>query len=213
MGDEATEGKTAGLRRAAVGGTAARAFCCGLLGLLLLAGITALVLYLVYRPAKPRLTVVGAAVYELNATAPAGAAAVVSTRMQFTVAIRNPNQRSSVLYDRLAAYVAFREQPITPAAPLPPMYQEEDSTVAVSPLLGGALVAVAPEVAGGLQTEQAYGALGLRLVLMGRIKYKVGPLYSVWASMFARCDILVSLRSGAYGQVPLLGVADCSVSS
>ncbi|CAA6656091.1 unnamed protein product [Spirodela intermedia] len=135
-----------------------------------------------------------AAVYELNATAPAGGAAVVSTRMQFTVAIRNPNQRSSVLYDRLAAYVAFREQPITPAAPLPPMYQEEDSTVAVSPLLGGALVAVAPEVAGGLQTEQAYGALGLRLVLMGRIKYKVGPLYSVWASMFARCDILVSLR-------------------
>lgn len=191
---------------------AARACCCGLLAFLFLAGLTALILYLVYRPSKPRFTVIGAAIYELNATSQQVPTAI-STSMQFTVVIRNPNERSSVFYDRLAAYAVYRNQPITPPAPLPPLYQDEDSTVAMSPVLGGAFVPVSAEVAGGLVTDQAYGAVGLRLVVMGRVKYKAGPFRSAWTRMFVRCDLLVGLKKGMYGQVPLLGSADCSVST
>ncbi|MQM22660.1 hypothetical protein Taro_055716 [Colocasia esculenta] len=190
---------------------ASRACCCGLLAFVFLAGLTALILYLVYRPSKPRFTVIGAAVYELNATSQVPTA--ISTSMQFTVAIRNPNERSSLILDRLTAYAVYRDQPITPPAPLPPLYQDEDSTVAVSPVLGGPFVPVSPEVAGGLVTDQAYGALGLRLVVMGRIKYKAGPFRSAWTRIFVRCDLLVGLKKGTYGQVPILGATQCSVSS
>uniref|UniRef100_A0A1D1Z9U9 Putative syntaxin-24 n=1 Tax=Anthurium amnicola TaxID=1678845 RepID=A0A1D1Z9U9_9ARAE len=192
--------------------SAASAFCCGLLVLIVLAGITALVLYLVYRPSKPRFTVIGVAVYDLNVTSPDTPA--VSTTMQFTLAIRNPSGRSSILYDRLVSYVMYRGQAITPTVPLPPLFQEKDSTVAVSPVLGGGvLVPVSAEVARGLSADQGYGLVPVRLVVLGRLKYKAGPFRSAWDGFFVRCDLLVGVKKGSQGQVPLLGAADCSVNT
>lgn len=190
---------------------AARAVCFGLLALVLLAGVTALVLYLVYRPSKPRFAVVGAAIYELNATsAPVSA---VSASMQVAVTIRNPNSRSAISYDRLVAYVTHRSQAITPPTPLPPLEQEKDSTVAMSPVLGGGPVPVSPEAAAGLAAAEAYGVVALRLVVAGQIRYRPGPFHSTRVGMFVRCDLLVGHRRGVYGQVPLLGGADCSVDA
>ena len=83
----------------------------------------------------------------------------------------------------------------------------------LSPILGGEFVPVSLEAAGGLETEKAYGALALRLVLIGRLKYKMGPFYSAWVEMLAQCDLLASLKSSEYGQVPILDVDGCSVSS
>ncbi|MQM18928.1 hypothetical protein Taro_051927, partial [Colocasia esculenta] len=190
--------------------SAARSLCLGLVILLLLAGITALVLYLVYRPSKPRFAVVSAAVYALSSTP---APTTVTASMQFTVVIRNPNDRSSVAYDRLAAYVTNRGEAITPPAPLPPLVQGRDSTVAVSPALGGAPVPVSSAVAGGLAADQAYGAAALRLVVMGRLRYKAGPFRSAWTHVFVRCDLLVGVRRGVQGQVPILGAPDCDQMS
>ncbi|CAA7410794.1 unnamed protein product [Spirodela intermedia] len=181
----------------------------GLLLLIFLLGVTALVLYLVYRPSEPRFTVLSAAVYDINATAPDTAA--VSVSLQFTLAIRNPSERSVVIYDRLGAYVVYREQAITPVTPLPPLNQEKDSTVMVSPVLGGADVPVSPEVMRGLATDRAYGLVAVRLVVQGRVKYKAGPFKSPWYGLFVKCDLLVGVKKGKLGQVPLLGAGYCSV--
>lgn len=190
----------------------ARAFCCALLILLVLAGITALVLYLVYRPSEPRFTVVGAGVYELNVTSPVAATAV-SAGMQFTLAVHNPSGRSAVVYDRLASYVVYRGQAITPTSQLPPLYQEKDSTVMVSTVLGGGPVPVSEEVAAGLAVDRAYGLVPVRLVVLGKIKYKAGPFRSPWYSLYVKCDLLVGVKKARYGQVPLLGATDCSVDT
>lgn len=190
---------------------AARAVCLGLL-LLLLAGITALVLYLVYRPTKPRFAVVAAAIYELNSTYSAAPTSVTAS-LQFTVLIRNSNARSSIAYDQLAAYVTNRGEAITPPVPLPPLFQDRDSTVAVSPVLGGVAVPVSSGVAGGLVADQAYGAVALRLLVMGRLRYKAGPFYSAWTHVVARCGLLVGIRRGVPGQVPLLGSPYCDVDA
>ncbi|OAY74656.1 Protein YLS9 [Ananas comosus] len=185
------------------GSGAGRAVCSGVLAFVVIAGIVALVLYLVYRPSRPRFSVTGAAIYALttnsNATAaanpfayPANPPAVVAT-MQFTLLVRNPNDRSAVRYDRLSAY-------------------DSDSSVAVSPVLGGGpAVAVSADVAAGLATDEAYGVVALRLVVLGRAKFKSGPFHSGWYGLYVRCDVLVGVRKGVAGQVPLLGNPDCHV--
>lgn len=191
----------------------ARRFCCGLILLLILCGVIALILYLVYRPFKPQFSVLNAAVFQLSNATSASPATAVSTSMQFTISIRNPNDRATIHYDRLSAYVLYRDQAITPPVDLPPLFQEEDSTVAVSPVLGGQVVPVSAEVAAGLMTDENYGVLGMRLVMLGRLKYKSGPFKSQWYGLYVRCDLLLGIKKGVAGQVPLLGGnPDCDTS-
>nr|CAD1843562.1 unnamed protein product [Ananas comosus var. bracteatus] len=223
------------------GSGAGRAVCSGVLAFVVIAGIVALVLYLVYRPSRPRFSVTGAAIYALttnsNATAaanpfayPANPPAVVAT-MQFTLLVRNPNDRSAVRYDRLSAYVSYRDEPLTPPTPLPPLIQAKSPPFlsnyyyyyyykqpgqrqlggGVAGSGGGPAVAVSADVAAGLATDEAYGVVALRLVVLGRAKFKSGPFHSEWYGLYVRCDVLVGVRKGVAGQVPLLGNPDCHV--
>ncbi|KAJ0962311.1 hypothetical protein J5N97_030139 [Dioscorea zingiberensis] len=131
--------------------------------------------------------------------------------MQFTVASRNPSHRASIYYDHLSAYVSYRGQPITPPVPLQPIFQDTESTVAVSPVLGGENVPVSPEVALGLASDQEFGVVGLRLVLLGRVRYKTGPFRSGWTGLYVRCDMMLGIKKGTSGQVPMLGAPNCDV--
>lgn len=175
--------------------------------LLFLAGITALTLWLVYRPHQPKFRVVSAAVYDLNTSVPP----FISATMQFTVATRNPNKRVSFHYDHLSAFVSYRDQAITPPVMLPPLVHETKSTVALSPLLGGAAVPVEAEAGNALIMEENYGVVNLRLVLMGKLRYKGGAIKSGRHSVYVRCDLLVGLKRGFVGQLPLLRSPPCYV--
>ncbi|KAL5795923.1 hypothetical protein ACOSQ2_000743 [Xanthoceras sorbifolium] len=174
---------------------------------LLLAGVTALTLWLVYRPSKPHFSVVGAAVYDLNATAPP----FITTSMQFTIVTRNPNKRVDIIYDKLSAYVSYRNQQITPPVYLPPLYHETKSTVAMSPVLGGGPVPVSVEVVNGLVVDEKYGVVGLRVVLLGRLRWKAGAIRTGRYGVYVKCDVWVGLKKGFVGQVPLLGSPPCKV--
>ncbi|MCL7044640.1 hypothetical protein MKW94_014089 [Papaver nudicaule] len=191
-------------------GGSRRLICSVILIFLLLAGITTLIVWLVYRPHKPRFTVVGAAIYELNTTAQS----VMTTTMQFTIVTRNPNRRVSIFYDRLSAYVSYRNQAITPAVMLPDLFHDKKSTVALAPVLGGGGVAVpvSLEVVNGLVMDEAYGVVGLRLVLMGRLRWKAGAIRSAKYRVIVKCDVLVGFKKGLLGQVPLLGSPGCDVA-
>ncbi|KAI3449311.1 hypothetical protein Pfo_005976 [Paulownia fortunei] len=184
-----------------------RALCTFIIIFLVLAGITALTVWLVYRPHKPKFRVVSAAVYELNATSPT----LISTTMQFTVVTRNPNKRVSIIYDHLSAFVSYKNQAITPPVILPPLFHETKSTVALSPVLGGITVPVAGEVVNELVMDEAYGVVGLRLVLRGKLRYKAGAIRSGRYGIYVRCDLLVGLKKGFVGQLPLLGSPACTV--
>ncbi|OVA04689.1 Late embryogenesis abundant protein [Macleaya cordata] len=186
-----------------------RSVCTFIVVFLLLAGVTSLIVWLIYRPHKPHFTVVGAAIYELNTTSPP----VMSTTMQFTIVTRNPNKRVSIYYDRLSAYVSYRNQAITPPVMLPNLFHEKKSTVALSPILGGGGVAVpvSMEVVNGLVMDEAYGVVGLRLVLMGRLRWKAGAIKTGKYGVVVKCDMLVGFKKGFLGQVPLLGSPECDV--
>lgn len=188
-----------------------RALCTCLTVLLLLLGATALTLWLVYRPHKPQFTVAAAAIYSLNVTSPPSQ---ISTTMQFTIVTRNPNRRVSIRYDRLRAFVAYRNQAITPQVTLPPLVHRRHSSVAVSPVLGGAAVPVSVEVVNGLVMDQAYGVVRLRVVVVGRLRWKVKGMgiKTGHYGIYVKCDVLVGLKKGFVGQVPLLdSPAACKV--
>lgn len=207
------------------GGGGGRALCFALLVLLLAAGITLLVLYVVYRPSHPNLAVTSAAVLALyNATAnTAGGATALAASFQFTLVLRNPSARSAARYDRLAAYAAYRGEPLTPATPMPPLAQDAGTAVEVAPVLGGGVAAppvpVSPDAAAALAADVAYGVLALRVVVLGRVRFVSGPFHRGWHSMYARCDLLLGVRkavgnNGAGGgpqQAPLLGDPACNV--
>ncbi|KAK3024623.1 hypothetical protein RJ639_043951 [Escallonia herrerae] len=178
-----------------------RAFCAFLFVFLALAGITALIVWLVYRPHKPGFTVVAAAVYGINTSSPP----FISATIQFTVVARNPNHRVSILYDHLSTFVSYRNQAITPPVMLPPFFHERESTVAISPVIGGAAVPASVEVANGLAMDEGYGVVGLRLVLMGKLRWKAGGIWTGHSGLYVRCELLVGLKKGFVGQVPLLG--------
>ncbi|KAG6519447.1 hypothetical protein ZIOFF_022941 [Zingiber officinale] len=55
------------------------------------------------------------------------------------------------------------------------------------------------DVAWGLATDQAYGLVALRLVVLGRARFKSGPFRSGWHSLRVRCDVLVGLNAGPCG--------------
>jgi hypothetical protein len=182
-------------------------FCTIITIFLLLVGVTALTLWLVYRPHKPQFKLVGAAIYELNTSSPP----LISTTMQFTVITRNPNKRVSIYYDKLSVFVSYKDQAITPQVMLPPLYHRRHSTVAVSPVVGGGAVPVSVDVANGLVTDEAYGVVALRLVFLGRIRWKAGAIKTMHYGAYVKCDMLVGLKKGFVGQVPLLGAPSCKV--
>ncbi|KAI4355318.1 hypothetical protein L6164_004102 [Bauhinia variegata] len=184
-----------------------RSFCTCLTIFLLFVGITLLVLWLVYRPYKPRFAVVSAAIYDLNVTAPP----LMSTTMQFTLLIRNPNKRVSIYYDKLSAYVSYKNQAITEQLTLPPLDLQKHSTVAVSPVIGGFPVPVSVEVVNGLVMDQTYGVVGLKLILQGRLRWKAGAIKTSHYEIYVKCDVLMGLKKGFVGQVPLLGAPGCNV--
>ncbi|GLT41820.1 hypothetical protein SLA2020_158580 [Shorea laevis] len=189
----------------------ARSVLCSCVSIfLLLAGVTALTVWLVYRPYKPQFTVMDAAVYNLNATFPP----FISTSMQFTIATRNPNKRVSIFYDELTAYVSYRNQPITPRVMLPPLYHEKKSTVVLSPVLGdGGVVSVSAELVNELVMDETYGVVPLTVVLMGRLRWKAGAIRTIRYEVYVRCDVWVGLKNGSagLGEVPLLGAPPCKV--
>ncbi|KAL9430424.1 hypothetical protein AB3S75_025751 [Citrus x aurantiifolia] len=177
--------------------------------ILLLAGVTALTLWLVYRPHKPRFSVVAAAIYNINASSPP----FISTSMQFTLVTRNSNRRVDIIYDKLSAYVSYRDQQITAPVYLPPLYHERKSTVALSPVLGGAgqLVPVSAEVVNGLVMDESYGVVSFRVVLLGRLRWKAGAIKTARYGVYVKCDVWVGLKRGFTGEVPLLSAPPCKV--
>ena len=193
----------------------------------LLAAAALLAVYLTYRPAKPQVSVSRAAVYQLesagNSSSPADPAApyAIAARAQFTLLLHNPSDRAAVLYDRLLAYVTYRGEPVAPPAELPAVVQERGADVALTPSFGGLgggagaePVPVSEATVRALAGDCAARRVLLRLVLLGRVRYRSGLFRTGWRDLFVRCDVTtgVGVDAGA-GGVPLLEYPQCFVDA
>lgn len=149
--------------------------------------LVTLMVYLIYRPEHPQFSVSNASIYGLNTTTPP----LLASTFQFTILLRNPKKRVSIHHERLSAYFMYRNQPITP---LPPLHQMTRSLVSATPVLSAAgsdAVAMTAEALNGLAADEASGVLGLRVVVVGRMRWKAGAIKRSMKWMTATCDVMV----------------------
>ncbi|RLN36106.1 uncharacterized protein C2845_PM03G04260 [Panicum miliaceum] len=196
----------------------------------LLAGAALLAVYLTYRPAKPQVSVSRAAVYQLesagnSSSSPADPAApyAIAARAQFTLLLHNPSDRAAVLYDGLLAYVTYRGEPVSPPAELPAVVQERGADVALTTSFGGLgggaeaaePVPVSEATARALAGDCAARRVLLRLVVLGRVRYRSGLFRTGWRDLFVRCDVTtgVGVDAAGAGGVPLLEYPQCFVDA
>lgn len=190
-----------------------------------LVGAAVLASYIVYRPLKPQASVARAAVYRLVAVAGNASAAeppfALAASAQFTLLLHNPSDRAAVFYDGLLAYVTYRGEMVAPPAQLPGVAQDSGADVALSPLVGAAPVPVSADTARALTGDCAARRVLLRLVVLGRVKYRSGPFRTGWRDLYVRCDVVVGLGmdaaagggGGGAGDVPLLEYPQCFVDA
>lgn len=77
--------------------------------------------------------------------------------------------------------------------------------------MGGSEVPVSAEVANGLLTDEAYGVVAVKVVLVGRLRWKAGAIRTMRYGVYVKCEVWVGLKKGLVGQVPLLGATPCQV--
>lgn len=83
--------------------------------------------------------------------------------------------------------------------------------MALIPLLGSETVPASAEVVNGLMMDEASGVVALRVVLLGKLRWKAGAIKTVKYGVYVKCDVWVGLKKGAVGPVPLLGAPPCKV--
>ncbi|KAJ1254475.1 hypothetical protein BS78_05G058400 [Paspalum vaginatum] len=175
-----------------------RRLLCILFTLAVLAGVVALILYLVLRPTHPRFSLQDATLRQLDLTSNTSAPQL-STAVQVTLASRNPNARVGVYYDRLDVYLSYKYQQVTLATRLPPVYQGHGDVDVWSPVLSGPGVPFAPFLAGALGKDVESGLVIMEVRVDGRVRWKVGSWVSGHYHIFITCPaFFVTGGGGGY---------------
>ncbi|XP_051114254.1 NDR1/HIN1-like protein 1 [Andrographis paniculata] len=175
--------------------------------------LSVLLIWAILRPKKPQFTLHDATVFVL--AVPAGN--LISATVQVTVGCRNPNSRIGIYYDGLTAYAAYRDQQITYAAAIQPVYQSRKDFTVWSPFVYGDDVPVAPYTGGGLARDRSAGAIPLVVKINGHVKWRVGAFISGRYHLHVSCPANIPVDYS--GGIAAAGVAvkyqlsqRCSVS-
>ncbi|CAH8262378.1 unnamed protein product [Arabidopsis lyrata] len=75
------------------------------------------------------------------------------------------------------------------------------STVVIALVIGGNGIPVSPEVANGLKNDEAYGVVLMRVVILGRLRWKAGAIKTGRYGFYARCDVWLRFNPSPNGQV------------
>ncbi|KAJ4783811.1 hypothetical protein LUZ62_035057 [Rhynchospora pubera] len=182
---------------------------------LILVGISALILYLLFRPSKPYFSVASVWVYALtNNVSSSQSSNLLCTSMQFNFVLNNPNDRVGIFYDRLSVSVYYHNEPIAPPVALPSIFQKPSETGALSQALGAPIVPVSEDAVTQLTLDQANGVVGLKVVVLGQVKYKSTLYKTGWSMLYVTCDLVVGLKKGGTSTtVPLLSNPECLVET
>lgn len=138
-------------------------------------GVTALVLWLVYRPYRVRVAVDGAALtISDNLTS--------SYDLAVNFSVRNPNRRVGVRYHRLEARVHYDGDDGYQWAELPRFYQGHKNTTFLGPVVIEGVSAIGDGSNDGWHDVEVW--------LVGRVRYKFGGLLTTWLyNLRAKCEL------------------------
>ncbi|XP_028756786.1 NDR1/HIN1-like protein 1 [Neltuma alba] len=172
-----------------------------LLGILAFVGLvllTIIVILIILRPTKPRFTLQDAVLYAFNLppSPPELPPPTLNLTMQATLSAHNPNDGIGIFYRSLDVYVSYRGQQVSRAVVIPPSYQDHHDITVWSPYLYGNAVPLPPYALDAVREELNTGAVMLKVVVEGEVKWKVGSWVSGTYHLHVNCPAYIRLAGG-----------------
>ncbi|XP_010246801.1 PREDICTED: protein YLS9-like [Nelumbo nucifera] len=156
-------------------------------------GITVLVLWLVLRPNKMKFYVVTADLSEFNLTN----GNTLNYNLSLNMAVRNPNKRIGIYYDRLEAVASYQGERFA-WDNLPHFYQGHKNTTNIPVNFHGQPVVV---LDGSdiltFDAEKSSGLFYIDVKIYSRIRFKIGSIKTRRIKPEIECELRIPLSSNA----------------
>ncbi|KAK9291186.1 hypothetical protein L1049_009374 [Liquidambar formosana] len=141
------------------------------------------IIWLILKPRLPEFQVDSASVAPLNVTK-----TELSATWDITFRVRNPNEKLSVYYHRIEAWVVYGEEDLLYGTDLPPFYQEKRNETTVE-----AQLAVVSDTADGyvlraISEEKARGLVSFDVRVLALINFRKGVWQTRRHLLRASCE-------------------------
>lgn len=155
--------------------------------LIVLAGISFAVLYLIYRPEAPKYSVEGFAVsgINLNSSSP------ISPQFNVTVRSRNGNGKIGVYYEKGSSVDVFYNGVDLCNGVLPAFYQPANNVTLVKTALTGSKIQLTSGMKKELRNEVIKKTVPFKLKIKAPVKIKVGSVKTWTITVKVNCDVTV----------------------
>lgn len=167
-----------------------RCFCITfaiLIGLITSIGITAGVLYLVYRPEAPKYTLSNIIIKNFNFTA----SSKISPEFDISIRADNPNNKIGIYYRKGSAVKVVYSGVDLSTGVLPAFYQPANNVTVFQTALKGSDVILGSAVESTLRNEQRKGKVPFRVNIKVPVKVKIGAVKSWEITVKVNCDVTV----------------------
>lgn len=170
-------------------------FFCWLIGLffilVVLLGIAAGVLYLVFRPKAPDYTVDRISVKGMNLTSLSASAAAISPEFDVAVRADNPNKKIGIYYEKDSSVQVFYKDVRLCNGALPAFYQPSNNVTVFQTALKGSDIELRSTDLNALVDAENKRKVPITLKLRAPVKIKVGSVKTWKITVKVDCDITV----------------------
>ncbi|XP_058115330.1 NDR1/HIN1-like protein 26 [Magnolia sinica] len=163
-----------------------KVLCSCFLGLLLIVGIMAFVLWISLRPHRPRFHVSNFSIPTISSEN-----GLQNTEISFNVTDRNPNQNVGIFYMDMDASVFYREKKIGMTPLSLPFYQPPKNTTYIDGVFSGTSLKVGNDSWSEIMVDREAGRIVFRLGLRARFRFKLSMWDSKRHRMHVSCDVAV----------------------
>jgi len=160
---------------------------CGIfLSVLVLVGIVAFILWLSFRPHRPRFHI-----HDFSIPGFGEATGFENVQITFNVTIRNSNQKIGIYYDAMGGSLYYKDQQVGSKQLLYPFYQEPKNTTVVADVLSGKALTVNSKRWTEFMNDRAVGTVAFRLEISSTIRFKIKIWNTKDHRAHANCDVSV----------------------
>lgn len=156
----------------------------------MLLGITAGVLYLVFRPEAPKYSIQQINIRGINLTSPSSTAAS-SPVFDVTVKADNPNNKIGISYEKESSAEIFYNNVILCNGVMPTFYQPSNNVTVFKTVLEGSGIKLNNENRRALLKAQTKRKVPLIVKLRAPVKIKVGSVKTWKITVKIDCDLTV----------------------
>lgn len=162
-----------------------------IISIVVVVGIAALVLWLIYRPQKMKVQVSGASLTQFNLTN----GKILNYNLTLDLEFRNPNKKIGLYYDRLEAS-AFYQGERFKSVMLPAFYQGHRNTTNLEAVFEGqSYIALDRDDLWEFDVDKSAGFFEIDFEIYARIRFKIGSLKTNRYKPKFKCELSLPLAN------------------